>query len=62
LRAVTNGLLMLALEPRALLVLHELEGLSYARVAQVLDIAPAAVKGRMHRARVELATIVGGDW
>jgi len=62
LRAVTSGLLMLAPEPRALLVLHELEGLSYAQVAQVLDIAPAAVKGRMHRARVALATIVGGDW
>jgi len=62
LRAVTSGLLMLAPEPRALLVLHELEGLSYAQVAQVLDIAPAAVKGRVHRARVALATIVGGDW
>lgn len=62
LRAVTQGLLMLAPEQRALLVLHELEGLSYAQVAQVLEIAPAAVKGRMHRARVALATVVGGDW
>ncbi|MEJ7787910.1 MAG: RNA polymerase sigma factor [Solirubrobacteraceae bacterium] len=61
-RAVTTGLLMLAPEQRALLVLHELEGLSYAQVAQVLEIAPAAVKGRMHRARVALATVVGGDW
>lgn len=60
LRAVTKGLLMLAPEQRALLVLRELEGLSYAQIAEVLSISPTAVKGRMHRARLALVAVVGG--
>jgi len=60
LRAVTEGLLMLAPEQRALLVLRELEGLSYAQIAEVLTISPTAVKGRMHRARLALVAVVGG--
>ncbi|MEJ7798687.1 MAG: sigma-70 family RNA polymerase sigma factor [Solirubrobacteraceae bacterium] len=62
LRAVTDGLLMLDPEERALLVLRELEGLTYAQIAEVLAIAPSTVKGRMHRARVALVTKVGGAW
>jgi len=60
LRAVTEGLLMLASEQRALLVLRELEGMTYAQIAEVLAIPPSAVKGRMHRARLALVTTVGG--
>jgi len=41
-------------EQRTVVVLRELEGLSYDEIAAVLDISVAAVKGRLHRARLEL--------
>jgi RNA polymerase sigma-70 factor, ECF subfamily len=37
------------------------EGLSYAQVADVLQVPPTTVKGRMHRARVALADVMGDD-
>ena len=36
---------------RAVLVLRDLEGLSEAEVADLLDVAPGTVKSRLHRAR-----------
>ncbi len=39
-------------EQRAALVLRDFEGLSYEQVAQVLGVSVAAVKGRIHRARL----------
>lgn len=44
----------LSLEQRGALVLRELEGLSYAEIADVLGTTSPAVKGRIHRARLEL--------
>lgn len=41
-------------EQRAPLVLREFEGLAYEEIGEVLDLTPAAVKGRLHRARLEL--------
>jgi RNA polymerase sigma-70 factor (ECF subfamily) len=43
-----------ALEPmyREVLVLRDVEGLTAAEVAEVLAISPAAVKSRLHRARL----------
>ncbi len=41
-------------EQRAPLVLREFEGLSYESIGEVLDLTPGAVKGRLHRARLEL--------
>lgn len=41
-------------EQRAPLVLREFEGLSYEAIGEVLDLTPAAVKGRLHRARLAL--------
>lgn len=41
-------------EQRAPLVLREFEGLSYEEIAEVLGISLAAVKGRLHRARLDL--------
>jgi RNA polymerase sigma-70 factor, ECF subfamily len=45
-----------ALRPayRSLLVLRDLEGLSYHEIADVLDVPVGTVKGRLHRARGEL--------
>lgn len=44
----------LPFEYRAPLILRDLEGLSNAEVAAVLDLTVAAVKSRIHRARMQL--------
>jgi len=46
-------------EQRAPLVLREFEGLSYEEIGKVLGISLAAVKGRIHRARLALIAGVG---
>ena len=40
---------------RAVVVLREIEGLSYEEIAEVTGASRAAVKSRLHRARTELA-------
>ncbi len=40
---------------RAAWTLRELEGFSYAEIAQVLDTTPTVVRGQLHRARRSLA-------
>ena len=42
-------------EQRACWILREMEGLSYEEVATVLHTTPGAVRGRLHRARLQLA-------
>ncbi|MBV9197086.1 MAG: sigma-70 family RNA polymerase sigma factor [Solirubrobacterales bacterium] len=52
-------------EYRALVVLRDLEGLSYDEIAQVLDMPLGSVKGRLHRARGELIALLRAntyDW
>jgi RNA polymerase sigma-70 factor (ECF subfamily) len=52
-------------EYRALLVLRDLEGLSYNEIADVLEIPLGSVKGRLHRARSELIELLRNntyDW
>lgn len=61
--AVANGLAMalrcalnrLTPEQRVCWILREMEGLSYEEVATVLHTTPGAVRGRLHRARPQLA-------
>lgn len=55
LSALTASIDRLPAEQRAALVLREFEGLSYDEVADVLQITLAAVKGRIHRARAQIA-------
>jgi RNA polymerase sigma-70 factor (ECF subfamily) len=55
LAALVAAIVALPGEQRAALVLRELEGLSYEEIATVLGVSVAAVKGRLHRARGELA-------
>jgi RNA polymerase sigma-70 factor, ECF subfamily len=52
-------------EHRAVLVLRDLEGLAYEDIAAVTDTPIGSVKGRLHRARRELAEILRNntyDW
>jgi RNA polymerase sigma-70 factor (ECF subfamily) len=58
--ALTASISRLPAEQRAALVLREFEGLSYDEVADVLQISLAAVKGRIHRARAQIALDLAG--
>ncbi|RJQ57953.1 MAG: sigma-70 family RNA polymerase sigma factor [Desulfobacteraceae bacterium] len=44
---------------RAVIVLKEMEGLSYEEIAEVLDISPGTVKSRISRAREKLCRLLG---
>ena len=54
LRAVSRAIGQLPADERAALVLREFEGLSYERLAEVLNTSVPAVKGRIHRARLAI--------
>jgi RNA polymerase sigma-70 factor (ECF subfamily) len=43
---------------RAVLVLRDIEGLSYEEIADVTETPLGSVKGRLHRARRELADLL----
>jgi RNA polymerase sigma-70 factor (ECF subfamily) len=53
-RAVTRAIRELEPAQREVLVLRDVEGLSAAEVATVLDVSVQAVKSRLHRARAAL--------
>ena len=55
---VREGLEQLDADHRAVILLRDMEGLDYDAVAQALEISRAAVKSRLHRARLELARIL----
>jgi RNA polymerase sigma-70 factor (ECF subfamily) len=56
---VRRALARLAPDHRAVVVLHDLQGLPYPEVAEVLDVPVGTVKSRLHRARLELARLLG---
>jgi RNA polymerase sigma-70 factor (ECF subfamily) len=53
-RYLQEAILDLPADHRSVLVLRDMEGLSTAETAQVLEITPANVKVRLHRARLFL--------
>ena len=60
-----QALLLLSPAHRAVLVLRDLEGLSYDEIATVTGSPLGSVKGRLHRARDELVAILRAntyDW
>jgi RNA polymerase sigma-70 factor, ECF subfamily len=60
LKAVTRAIATLPAEQRAALILREFESLSYQEVADVLGTTVAAVKGRIHRARIAVLNQTAG--
>ena len=58
--ALTSALEELPDHYRAVIVLHDVEGLSMAEVAGCLDITVATAKSRAHRARLLLRRRLGG--
>ena len=57
-RLILEGLEILPDRERACIVLRDIEGLSTARVAEILDIEEGTVRGQIHSARVKLARYV----
>lgn len=56
---VQDGLRCLPEELRTMLVLRDLQGLSYAEIADSLQLPEGTVKSRIHRARLEMAQVLG---
>lgn len=56
---VMSALESLDTEQRAIIILRDIEGLDYAEIAQVLNVAPGTVKSRLHRARLALRERLG---
>ena len=52
--AINQGILSLPKKYRMVIVLRDLEGFSTAETAQILNLSPANVKVRLHRARLYL--------
>ncbi len=64
-RRLERKLDLLRADYRSLLVLRDLEGLTYGEIAEILEMPLGSVKGRLHRARLELIELLRNntyDW
>lgn len=59
--AVQRALLSLDETSRSLLILVALQGLTYGEAAAALDVPVGTAKSRVHRARAQLAGLLGGS-
>lgn len=59
--AVARGLQMLPADYRAILLLREIDGLSYEEIAEALELEAGTVKSRIFRARKKLCEILTSD-
>jgi RNA polymerase sigma-70 factor (ECF subfamily) len=55
---VWKGLGVIRPEYKAVLLLRDMEGQDYQTIAETLGLSQAAVKSRLHRARMELAKVL----
>jgi RNA polymerase sigma-70 factor (ECF subfamily) len=55
---VQNGLLRLKEEQREIIVLRDLQGLSYEEIESILGQPMGTIKSKLHRARMELKEIL----
>ena len=60
-RAVQRGLASLPEEYRVILILRELNGLSYAEIGETLQLEEGTVKSRLFRARKKLCEFLQRD-
>jgi RNA polymerase sigma-70 factor (ECF subfamily) len=58
-RLVHQALDMLDEETRQILLLRDVEDLPYEEIAEILDLPRGTVKSRLHRARAQLAVVLG---
>ncbi|MDR1131435.1 MAG: sigma-70 family RNA polymerase sigma factor [Oscillospiraceae bacterium] len=58
---VAQGLMRLPEDYRAILLLREIDGLSYDEIAEVLSLESGTVKSRIFRARKRLCAILSAD-
>lgn len=56
---IEKGLLELSDDHRKIVVLREINGLSYTEISQTLDLEVGTVKSRLARARLNLANFIG---
>lgn len=56
---LAKGLAQLDETHRSILVLRDIEDLSYEEIADILSLPRGTVKSRLHRARAELARVLG---
>ena len=56
--AVRQAVWQLPAEERELVVMRYFDGFSQARISQVLDLTPAAVNGRLTRAKRKIAELL----
>ena len=59
---VTAALSQLPMRYRAPIVLREIEGLSYAEIAEALECREGTVKSRINRAKARLRDLLDGYW
>jgi len=59
--AVQRGLQSLSAEQRQILLLREIQGLSYEEIAETLDLEAGTVKSRIFRARKKLCAFLIAD-
>ncbi|MCY4401601.1 MAG: sigma-70 family RNA polymerase sigma factor [Candidatus Poribacteria bacterium] len=57
-RWVTKAVNSLSLKHRIVVILHELEGLTHAEIASILNCSEGTVRSRLHYARKQLRTLL----
>lgn len=58
-RVLANALAKLDDSHRTILVLRDIEDLAYEEISEILELPKGTVKSRLHRARAELARVLG---